>query len=249
MIPRSSRHRPFPETSSQGTVIVDGEGQARVSPTPERLKQAKRAGRDAVREVVTEVEVRQGVVERATTKRLADRDVLALLLSREAIGLEQFSVGEDFYRHWEGSGLASGGVVDLVRPRVDGGSHKPESDQQLWHLGKWTDMVARLGDIHTAVLCDCVLFGESLEDYGLRVGPYRNAKQARDWAQCRLTGALDQLVINELGKRQVRGRAAMAEGARPVPPADAPARREVEVRGRPGAPAGARDKSDGSDPN
>ena len=239
MVPSSSRHRPASEKSSREVIVVDGAGEARVPPTPERLRQARKAGKGAVADAVTEVEVRPGVVERVSTKRLADRDVLLLLLGRGFIDQEQYSVGSEFYRHWEKSGLASGGVVDLERPKVDGGQHKPETEEAAWHLGRWSRMVRGLGDIHSNVLCDCVLYAEGLEAYGLRCGPFRNARKAREWAEGCLERALKQLVINELGPRRVKTRAGMLPGARPGQPVDAPGRRVVEVGSRPRADPGA----------
>lgn len=246
MVPPDSQKSPKPENPSHEVIVVDGSGEARLKPTRERLRHARRAGKGAVADAVTEVEIRPGVVERVVTKRLADRDVLSLLLGRGFIDQEQYSVGSEFYKHWERSGLASAGVVDLERPKVDGGQFKPESDQTAWHLGVWSKMVRGLGDIHADVLCDCVLYAESLEAYGLRRGPFRNPRKAREWAEGCLERALRQLVINVLGRREVRTRAGMLPGARPVAPAGAPALREVEPAGRPGARQGA--NSGGSGP-
>lgn len=239
MVPPSSPESPHSKNASpDGVVVVDGSGSARVAPTRERLRHARKAGKGAIAQVVTEVEVRPGVVERVSTKRLADRDVLSLLLARGFIDLEQYSVGQDFYRHWERSGLSSSGVVDLERPKVDGGQFKSESEATTWHLGVWSRMVRDLGDIHADVLCDCVLHSESLEDYGLRRGPFRNARKAREWAEGCLERALRQLVINVLGRRFVPTQAGMLPGARPGVPAGEPAVREVERAGRPGARSG-----------
>lgn len=239
MVPPDSQKSPKPEKSSrEDVIVVDGSGEARLQPTRERFRHARKAGKGAIADVVTEVEIRPGVVERVSTKRLADRDVLSLLLGRGFIDQEQYSVGSEFYKHWERSGLASAGVVDLERPKVDGGQFKPESDEAVWHLGVWSRMVRDLGSIHADVLCDCVLLAETLEDYGLRCGPYRNARKAREWAEGCVERALRQLVINVLGRRTVRTRVGMLPGARPVVPAGEPAVRVVEPASRPGARPG-----------
>lgn len=237
----SSRLPPVDKTSSRNVILVDGGGEARVQPSRERLRQAKQAGRDAVVDVVTEVEVRPGVVERTTTKRV--QDVLSMLLAQGAIGVEQHACGQVLFKHWQKSGLDSSGVVDLLRERVDGGTHKPESEERLHHLSKWSKIMSGLGYIHADVIRACVLEGASLVDYGLRSGPYRNARQAREWATARMTAALSQLVINLLGPRHVRGRAEMAADARPGLPVGSPARREVEIPARSGR-SGGPEKSD-----
>lgn len=212
MFPKPSRDRPVAETASHSPAI----DATRLGPTPERLRQARAAGPDAVQDVVTEVAAGD-TVEKAATRRLLDGDVLELLLKRGVIDAEQYACGRDFHRHWERSPLGTSGVVDLERPRVDGGQHKPESEARLHHLTEWKKLVVALGAVHSAPLCICVLEGQSLEDYGLRRSGYRNGRQARDWAQARLTGALEQLVHIMLGDRRARTVAARGETPRHRP--------------------------------
>lgn len=219
-IPHASRHLPAGGFQSRfgkkdREINVD-----RLGPTPERLARAAEAGADAIDEAVTEIIDRAGNVERVATARLYDGDVLELLFRRKVIDQEQYACGKDFHRHWQCSGLASIGVVDPARERVDGGTHKPESETRLWHLGKWSQLVRRLGEVHSKVLCACVLLDETLQDYGVKNSRKADRKKAGEWAQGRLTGALEQLVIIMLGPKGVRGGSSMIAGARPViPPA------------------------------
>lgn len=196
-IPHRARRN---KSGPSGLIYVNESGHARVGPTDERLAQARLAGDETVQQVETEVkDENRDVVRVATTTRLIDGDVLALLAARHVIDAEQFACGREYYRHWSGSGLSASGVPDLLTPRVDGGQFKPESEQRLGHLVKFMSMVRRLGEVHNRVLTSCLLAGESLLNHGLRRGPYRNEKQAKEWAQGRLVAALEQLVINEIG--------------------------------------------------
>ena len=185
-----------------GSTRSEQPDEPRLGPTPERVRQARAAGRDAVQEVVVDVDVK-GVKTQAAVTRLLDGNVLDLLMSRGAITTEHYACGKEFYEHWQRSGLSSEGVIDPARPHVDGGSHKPQSDVALWHLSVWQAMVRALGQVHSAPLCACVLAGKTLDDYGQQRGPYRNAKQARDWAQTRLVAALEQLALNTRKIRRV----------------------------------------------
>lgn len=219
---------------SKRVIIVDETGHARTGPTPERVAQACASEEDAVREIITEVQDRdRDVVRRAATVRLLDGDPLELLYARKTITQVQYACGLEFHRHWMESGLASVGVPDLARPKVDGGQHKPQSDVALWHLGVFVEMVRTLGKVHARILNHCILGQKSLESYGLRHGPYKNPKQARDWATARFVGALEQLEIDMLGERQKRRSSYLQPDARPANPEGAPAQRLVEAgRGR-----------------
>lgn len=218
-IPKRSRSLSHADFSSHST--ENGRRPERVGPTPQRLAQAAAVGTDAVAEVVTEITDKAGRNERAATTRLYDSDVLELLFRRDVIDQEQYACGREFHRHWQSSGLASVGVVDPSRERVDGGSHKPESDQRLWHLNKWKAIVRLLGQVHSRILCACVLLDEPLQAYGTKHSKQKDAKRAQVWAQSRLTAALEELVIVMLGPKNTRRGASMMAGARPViPPAE-----------------------------
>lgn len=217
-IPRHSHHVPaaslsFPEAES-APIVVNSEGEARIGPTLERLRQAARtAGKDAVKHFAD-----AGV----SVTRVLDGDVLELLLSRGVIDQEEYTCGQEFYRHWYKSGLAASGVIDPARLRVDGGNPDRQNEVTLFHLNRWQGMVRGLGHIHSQVLCNCVLTGESLTAFGLRHCGTTSKRMARDRAQERLKMALKQLVLNELGDKRSRMRSGMAEGAKPViqPPLD-----------------------------
>lgn len=209
IIPTASRHVPkvsesFP-AGDQG-----GERAERIGPTPERLRHAEAAGADAVEHIVSD-----GV----SRPRMLDGDVLSLLLSRGIIDNEEHDCGQEFYRHWYAGGLTPSGVVDLQRERVDGGPVDPLSEVVLWHRAKYHKMVRDLGQVHSMVLCDCVLMGLPLVEYGRRHCHTHNARLARERAQTLLCAALRQLVINVMGdKSRHRGVivSAMAERVRPA---------------------------------
>lgn len=217
-LPAASRHVPkcsqsFPSEET-ATIVVNGEGEARIGPTIERLRQAARAaGEDAVKHFADD-----GI----SVTRVLDGDVLELLLSRGVIDAEEYACGQEFQRHWFRSGLAASGVIDPARLRVDGGTADHQSDVMLFHLNRWQGMVRGLGQIHSQVLCACVLTGESLTAFGLRHCGTTSKRMARDRAQERLKMALKQLVLNELGDKRCRMRSGMADGAKPViqPPLD-----------------------------
>ncbi|MBL8791227.1 MAG: hypothetical protein JNM45_12070, partial [Rhizobiales bacterium] len=120
-----------------------------------------------------------------------------------------------FYRHWERSGLATNGVMDPARERVDGGNYNPEIETRQWHLERWSLLVRKLGQVHSEVLCACVLLGEPLAQFGLRKSRKTDAKRAGEWAQARLTAALEQLVDIMLGEKRTRRGASLMAGARP----------------------------------
>lgn len=189
----------------------------RVRPTPERLAQAAAAGDDAVTEVVTEVKDKAGNAERAVATRLAD-EPLELLFKRGAIDQEQYACGREYYRHWAASGLATSGVVDPARERVDGGQVHIESEVRQWHLERFQMMAGRLGTVHARVMRACVLMGVSMQDYGNLYSGHKDAKRAQTWAQSRLTAALEELALALLGDRTKRSHASMMAGARPVIP-------------------------------
>lgn len=216
MIPPASRHPPKVKSASRSSNSGEFSRETRLGPTSERLRHATRAGADAVVDVVTEISDNQGRSERATTRRLLDGDVLELLLKRQVIDSEQYGVGKEFRRHWESARLGAIGVMDPERERVDGGQFKPESETQLWHLGKWRQMVQRLGQVHSNIMCACVLLDTSIQEFGDRYSKQKDPKLARSWAQARLTAALEQLVLNELGPKNTRRGSSMAVDGRPV---------------------------------
>lgn len=216
MVQKPSRHLPGLKTASRPTEQAVGSVTERIGATPERLAHAALAGDDAIVETVTEVTDRNGRSERASTRRLLDGDVLELLLKRSVIDSEQYGVGKEFRRHWECSRVGSAGVMDMERERVDGGQFKPESEVQLWHLTKWRKMVEQLGQIHSNVMCTCVLLDTSMQDFGDRNSGQKDKEKARTWAQARLTAALEQLVLNELGPKHTRRGASMMVDGRPV---------------------------------
>lgn len=194
------KHLPT-ETSSQEDMAHDAihggeEITERIGPTRERLRQARAAGDDAVGEIVTASAV--------AVPRMLDGNVLELLLSRGVIDSEEHACGNDFYRHWYQSGLAANGVIDPARERVDGGEFKAASDISMWHQQKWQGMVRRLGQVHSHVMCDCVLMGMSLADFGLANCRTTSRRLAQERAKDRLVAALSQLVINELGHKEAR---------------------------------------------
>lgn len=190
-------------------------GAVRVGPTPERLAQAAAAGDDAVAEVVTEVRGKAGAAERALATRLSD-EPLELLFRRGAIDQEQYTCGREYFRHWAASGLATSGVVDPGRERVDGGQRHIESEVKLWHLQKFQHMSRKLGTVHARIMRACVLMGVSMQDYGSLYSGHKDAKRAQTWAQSRLTAALEELAIALLGDRSKRSHASMMAGARPT---------------------------------
>jgi len=197
-------------------IAVNGVGEARIGPTIERLRHAADAGADTTVRVALEVKERNGLgVERVLTTRMLDGDVLELLFAHHDIDQEQLACGQEFYRHWYRSGLAASGVIDPAKERVDGGAQEQQSDVQLFHLGKWQGMVRRLGQVHSRVMCDCVLIGHSLQAYGLAHSGRRSHERARDWAKARITAALEQLVLNELGPKRSRMAGHIAAGDRP----------------------------------
>jgi len=175
------------------------EGGERLGPTRERLMHAIVVGEDAVARVITEVEAAGGAVEQVSTTRMLDGDVVELLYRRGALTHEQYQCGLDFARHYRLSGLAASGVVDPSQERVDGGAHKNVSEVALHHLGKWQAMVRGVGQVHSDVLCSCVLLGETLTAFGLRKGYSATAKLAQAKAQARLEAALEQLVLVVMG--------------------------------------------------
>lgn len=208
-VPTASRHGPKVSEFFPGDEN-GAERPERIGPTLERLRHAAAAGADAVEHIVSD-----GV----SRPRLLDGDVLALLLSRGIIDNEEHDCGQEFYRHWYQGGLTPSGVVDLSRDKVDGGPVDPLSEVVLWHRAKYHRMLRALGQVHSLVLCDCVLMGLALEDYGLRHCHTTSRRLARERAQTLLCAALRQLVINVMGdKNRNRGVivAAMAEDARPV---------------------------------
>lgn len=218
-LPNASRALPLHQSASRKKKSTAGSEGQRLGPTPERLARATEAGSDAIGEVITEVTAIHGATERTATVRLYDGDVLELLFRRQVIDQEQYACGKEYHRHWHGSGLASAGVVDPARERVDGGTFKPESETRLWHLTRWSQLTRELGEIHSRVLLACVLLDESLQDYGLKHSKQRDPKRAGSWAQGRITGALEQLVFIMLGERRSnRQRGSMMAGARPVIP-------------------------------
>lgn len=215
-IPKRSRILPYTGFASHSDENGGKRARERVGPTPERLAKASKLGRDAVGDVVTEITDKLGQTERAATVRLFDGDVLELLFRRQVIDQEQYACGREFHRHWHCSGLASIGVVDPGAERVDGGSHKPESETRLWHLTRWQGFVRGVGQVHGRILCACILLDETLQDYGTKRGKQRDPKKARLWAQARFTAALEELVLVMLGPKNTRRGASMIAGARPV---------------------------------
>lgn len=196
-IPKSSRQ----PSHGNAVIVVDEAGHARVSPTPERLAQARRsAGKHAVEAIVTEVkDEKRDIVRRSSTVRMLDGDPLSLLYSRQMITHPQYTCGLKYLEHWLLSGLASSGVPNLLQDRVDGGQHKPEQDRKMYHLTKWSKMVRDLGQVHSDVLTACILHGDSFAVFGAAQGPYQSAASNRDWAQISFVNALRQLEINLLG--------------------------------------------------
>lgn len=215
-LPNGSHVPPDRRSASRSGKRASKSAGDRIGPTPERLAKATSVGRDAVADVVTDVTDKRGNSERVATVRLYDGDVLELLLKRKVIEFEQHACGGEFYRHWEKSGLAANGVMDPARERVDGGNYKPESETRQWHLERWSLLVRKLGQVHSEVLCACVLLGEPVQQFGLRKGKRKDAKRAGEWAQARLTAALEQLTIIMLGEKQTRRGSSMMAGARPV---------------------------------
>jgi hypothetical protein len=196
---------PPKNSASQKHCAVD-EQPERIGPTVERLRQARIAGDDAVTYIATE--------EAVAVPRMLDGNVLELLLSRGAIDSEEYACGNEFFRHWYQSGLAASGVVDPTRDRVDGGKMESQSETALWHLQKWQRMVQGVGPIHSQVLCDCLLIGTSLTEFGLRHCRTTYPRTARDKAQDRLTAALAMLVMFMLKRRNTPMQAVVGE--RPV---------------------------------
>lgn len=214
--PSASRVLPVCQTASRGPIVVDESGKERVPPTKQRLAQAAAAGADAVVEIVTEVDDEQrDIRRRATTVRLIDRDPLELLHKRKIITRDQYACGLEYHRHYMASGLA-GRVPDWERVRVDGGQHKPESEQLAWHLGVFLKMEKELGSIHARVLHDCIISQISLLDYGLRHSGFRNEKQAQGWGQASFVNALRQLEINLLHPEGNNGGIYAATGRAPA---------------------------------
>lgn len=189
--------------SSNGDVVPE----QRLGPTPEREARARATAGDAVDRIVTD-----GMV---SAVRLMDGDVLELLLKRGVITSELYAAGQAFHLNYRRAGLEALGAVDPSRDVVDGGQHKPVSEQALASLGRWRAMVRGVGQVHSEILCDCILRCESLAAWGLRKRGNSSARLAGEWAQGRFVAALEQLALYIAGPRHNPIRSCVPEDAKP----------------------------------
>lgn len=141
------------------------------------------------------------------TARIMDGSLLDLLLSRGKIASDHYTAGARFYADWYHGGLANSGVMDPAKERVDGGTHKPQSDEQLTALWQFVRAVRAIGRHHADPIISLVCFEETRESYAARRFNYHQRQGARAACDVVLLMALAQLVDHYQGPpRPVRAR-------------------------------------------
>lgn len=121
--------------------------------TPERLAMAG----DAIETFIADTGRR--------TVRVLDGSVLDLLMSRGKINADHYTAGMQFYSDWYVGGLANSGVIDPAKERVDGGTHKPQADEQLSALWSFVRAVHAIGHQLADPVISMVCFDETRASY------------------------------------------------------------------------------------
>lgn len=170
--------------------------------TPERLEKAG----DEVEDFITDTSRR--------TKRMMDKSVLDLLLSRSELTGAQYHAGMRYQHDFETAykGIAA---LDTTKEAVDGAQHLGHTDNQLDAMSRWHKATRAVTVTHAHALKAILIYEVPMVEYGRRCFNYRDEKDARLAAKVALVRALDQLDIHYHGKRRGIYRKSHREDYRP----------------------------------
>lgn len=152
------------------------------------------------------------------TARVMDGSLLDLLMSRGKINSDHYTAGAQFYSDWYHGGLANSGVIDPAKERVDGGTHKPQADEQLAALWSFVRAVTAIGPFHADPIIALVCFEEDRVSYVRRKFGVAREQTAHAIANSVLLVALAALVDHYQGpprSTKRRTRSSHVDGYRP----------------------------------
>lgn len=136
------------------------------------------------------------------TARMLDGSLLDAMMARGRINGDQYAAGSQFHHDWYMGGLASSGVVDTTRERVDGGQHKQASDIKLDALGRFVRALKAIGRHHAEALLALICFEVRRDDYIRGLTGISSAQSANVAAETILLLALSALVDHYMGPRR-----------------------------------------------
>lgn len=149
------------------------------------------------------------------TARLLDGALLDQLMSRGKINADCYTAGTQFYSDWYHGGLANSGVMDTEKERVDGGTHKPQSDEQLSALWSFVRAVHAIGPYHADPIISLVCFEEDRVAYVRRKFGVAQQQSSHAIANAVLLMGLSALVDHYRGPTRPAKRRTRASHVQP----------------------------------
>jgi len=185
----------------------------RIGPTPERLA---KAGADA--EYFS-----PGKNENHRALRLNDTSPIDRLRRQMLITADQYNAGCRYFQDWYKAGFCPSGVIDPMKERVDGGTHKHVSDAVLAAQTRYNHALKALDYDCSIALQEVVLHERPFRAYANQESPeFPQFRERRAVALRLLRKGLSQLAAHYWPPRRGGAKVMVTEGARPgIMPVDA----------------------------
>lgn len=177
-----------------------------LGPTPERLA---KAGDDV--EVFTPADA-----EHFRTIRMVDTAPIDKLRKQMLITADQYNAGCRYFQDWYRAGFCPSGVIDPMKERVDGGTHKHVSDAVLAAMTRYNHALKALDYDCSIALQEVVLHEKPFRVYANQESPeFPQFRERRAVALRLLRKGLSQLAAHYWPPRRDGVKVMVTEGARP----------------------------------